>query len=139
MQPLPRHRSSAAEELEVIAPSKLAIENVSKSFKGGSGAVLALDRLSLARAQRNSRFSRENREKGLPDRRQNVYGPPALLVGPRGQKGGPASSQTSKFNWVLMTNFLKAGRLVQNYEDSRPTDIQLTFESRQWSSSHDEA
>jgi hypothetical protein len=43
MQRLPRQRSSAAEELEVIAPSKLAIEDVSKSFKGASGAVLALD------------------------------------------------------------------------------------------------
>src|SRR5258707_5271075 len=42
-----RRRSSAAEELELIAPSKLAIENVSKSFKGASGAVLALDRVSL--------------------------------------------------------------------------------------------
>ena len=42
-----RHRSSAAEELELVAPSKLAIENVSKSFKGASGAVLALDRVSL--------------------------------------------------------------------------------------------
>src|SRR5919106_3180079 len=42
-----RHRSSAAEELELIAPSKLAIENVSKNFKGASGAVLALDRVSL--------------------------------------------------------------------------------------------
>src|SRR5258705_9982088 len=42
-----RRRSSAAEELELIAPSKLAIENVSKSFKGASGAVLALDRVDL--------------------------------------------------------------------------------------------
>src|SRR4029434_10867303 len=42
-----RRRSSAAEELELIAPSKLAIENVSKSFNGASGAVLALDRVSL--------------------------------------------------------------------------------------------
>src|SRR5205814_697214 len=42
-----RHHSSATEELQVIAPSKLAIENVSKSFKGGSGSVLALDRVSL--------------------------------------------------------------------------------------------
>jgi NitT/TauT family transport system ATP-binding protein len=42
-----RHRSSATEELQVIAPSKLAIENVSKSFKGASGPVLALDRVSL--------------------------------------------------------------------------------------------
>jgi sulfonate transport system ATP-binding protein len=47
MQLRPRHRSSAAEELELIAPSKLAIENVSKSFKGASGAVLALDGVSL--------------------------------------------------------------------------------------------
>jgi NitT/TauT family transport system ATP-binding protein len=42
-----RHRSSAAEELEIIAPSKLAIENVSKNFRGASGPVLALDRVSL--------------------------------------------------------------------------------------------
>jgi NitT/TauT family transport system ATP-binding protein len=42
-----RHRSSATEELQVIAPSKLAIENVSKSFRGASGPVLALDRVSL--------------------------------------------------------------------------------------------
>src|SRR5919201_6294994 len=42
-----RHRSSATEELQVIAPSKLAIENVSKSFTGASGPVLALDRVSL--------------------------------------------------------------------------------------------
>ena len=41
------HRSSATEELKVIAPSKLAIENVSKSFRGASGSVLALDRVSL--------------------------------------------------------------------------------------------
>jgi NitT/TauT family transport system ATP-binding protein len=42
-----RHRSSATEELQIIAPSKLAIENVSKSFTGASGSVLALDRVSL--------------------------------------------------------------------------------------------
>ncbi len=42
-----RHHSSATEELQVIAPSKLAIENVSKSFRGASGPVLALDRVSL--------------------------------------------------------------------------------------------
>jgi NitT/TauT family transport system ATP-binding protein len=42
-----RHHSSATEELQVIAPSKLAIENVSKSFRGASGSVLALDRVSL--------------------------------------------------------------------------------------------
>jgi len=39
--------SSVSEELEVITPSKLAIENVSKSFNGASGSVLALDRVSL--------------------------------------------------------------------------------------------
>src|SRR5262249_30406047 len=42
-----RHLSSASEELEIIAPSKLSIENVSKSFKGASGSVLALDHVSL--------------------------------------------------------------------------------------------
>ena len=42
-----RHRSSATEELQIVAPSKLAIENVSKSFRGASGSVLALDRVSL--------------------------------------------------------------------------------------------
>src|SRR5438045_4860338 len=42
-----RHHSSAAEELQVVTPSKLAIENVSKSFKGASGSVLALDSVSL--------------------------------------------------------------------------------------------
>src|SRR5213078_3260972 len=42
-----RRRSSATEELEVIAPSKLAINNVSKSFQSASGKVLALDRVSL--------------------------------------------------------------------------------------------
>ena len=40
-------RSSAKKELEVIAPSKLAIDNVSKSFQSASGKVLALDRVSL--------------------------------------------------------------------------------------------
>ena len=42
-----RRHSSVSEELEVIAPSKLAIENVSKSFQSASGTVLALDRVSL--------------------------------------------------------------------------------------------
>jgi NitT/TauT family transport system ATP-binding protein len=42
-----RHHSSVSEELEVLAPSKLAIENVSKSFQSASGTVLALDRVSL--------------------------------------------------------------------------------------------
>ena len=40
-------RSSASQELEVIAPSKLAIDNVSKSFQSASGNVLALDHVSL--------------------------------------------------------------------------------------------
>jgi NitT/TauT family transport system ATP-binding protein len=42
-----RHRSSTSEELEIIAPSKLAIENVSKNFQSASCSVLALDRVSL--------------------------------------------------------------------------------------------
>ena len=42
------HRgSTATEELQPIAPSKLAIEEVSKSFQSVSGTVLALDRISL--------------------------------------------------------------------------------------------
>ena len=44
-------RSTASEELEVIAPSKLAIENVSKSFQTSAGEVLALDRVSLSVAE----------------------------------------------------------------------------------------
>ncbi len=43
----PKATSSAKEELEVIAPSKLAIESVSKSFKTATGTVHALDRVSL--------------------------------------------------------------------------------------------
>src|SRR6184192_3718453 len=39
--------SSVSEELRVIAPSKLAIEDVSKSFKTGTGVVQALDQVSL--------------------------------------------------------------------------------------------
>jgi sulfonate transport system ATP-binding protein len=46
-----RPRTSAAQELEVVAPSKLAIENVSKSFQSASGKVLALDRVSLSVAE----------------------------------------------------------------------------------------
>ncbi len=43
-----RHKTgSASEELQIIAPSKLAIEEVSKSFLTASGPVLALDRISL--------------------------------------------------------------------------------------------
>ncbi len=40
-------RSAVSEELELIAPSKLAIDNVSKNFRSASGTVLALDRVSL--------------------------------------------------------------------------------------------
>jgi NitT/TauT family transport system ATP-binding protein len=39
--------SSAKDELEIIAPSKLAIEEVSKSFVTSAGHVHALDRVSL--------------------------------------------------------------------------------------------
>src|SRR5881275_3718648 len=45
------HPSSATQELEVIAPSKLAIENVSKRFQSASGNVLALDRVSVKVAE----------------------------------------------------------------------------------------
>src|SRR6266513_1290066 len=51
MQLAHRHHSSASEELHAVAPSKLAIDNVSKSFKGGSGSVLALDKVSLSVAE----------------------------------------------------------------------------------------
>src|SRR6266851_10429586 len=43
--------SSVSEELQVIAPSKLAIQDVSKSFKTGTGVVQALDRVSLQVAE----------------------------------------------------------------------------------------
>jgi NitT/TauT family transport system ATP-binding protein len=47
-----RHKTgSVTEELAVIPPSKLAIENVSKSFRTASGTVLALDRISLSVAE----------------------------------------------------------------------------------------
>src|SRR6266403_4148728 len=42
-----KRRSFLKDELEVIAPSKLAIENVSKSLQPSSGKVLALDRVDL--------------------------------------------------------------------------------------------
>jgi NitT/TauT family transport system ATP-binding protein len=42
-----RRRSTATEELQPIPPSKLVIEEVSKSFQTASGSVLALDRVSL--------------------------------------------------------------------------------------------
>ncbi len=38
---------SVTEELQLVPPSKLAIEEVSKSFQSASGTVLALDRVSL--------------------------------------------------------------------------------------------
>jgi NitT/TauT family transport system ATP-binding protein len=38
---------SVSEELQLVPPSKLAIEDVSKSFQTGTGKVLALDRVSL--------------------------------------------------------------------------------------------
>src|SRR5262250_660582 len=43
----PKVVSSVKEELEIIAPSKLVIESVSKSFKGRTGEVHALDQVSL--------------------------------------------------------------------------------------------
>jgi NitT/TauT family transport system ATP-binding protein len=43
-----RIRSSASEELENIQPSKLAIENVSKSFSTRTGKVQALENVSLS-------------------------------------------------------------------------------------------
>ena len=43
-----RHTTgSVTEELQLVPPSKLAIEDVSKSFQSASGTVLALDRVSL--------------------------------------------------------------------------------------------
>ena len=47
-----RHKTgSVTEELAVIPPSKLLIQNVSKSFRGTAGGVLALDRVSLSVAE----------------------------------------------------------------------------------------
>src|SRR6266566_1741959 len=43
-----RHRTgSVTEELQLVPPSKLAIEDVSKTFRTATGEVLALDRVSL--------------------------------------------------------------------------------------------
>ena len=43
-----RHKTgSLSEELQVVTPSKLAIEDVSKSFHTATGKVLALDHISL--------------------------------------------------------------------------------------------
>ncbi len=53
-QVIPWHAKSAfslKEELEVIAPSKLAIEDVSKTFHTATGDVQALDRVSLKVAE----------------------------------------------------------------------------------------
>src|SRR6266576_6165918 len=47
-----RHKTgSVTEELAVISPSKLLIQNVSKSCRGTAGDVLALDRVSLKVAE----------------------------------------------------------------------------------------
>ena len=47
-----RHKTgSVTEELALIPPSKLAIEEVSKSFHTASGTVLALDRITLSVAE----------------------------------------------------------------------------------------
>jgi NitT/TauT family transport system ATP-binding protein len=43
--------SSVTEELQIVAPSKLAIENVSKTFQSASGSVLALDQVSVSVAE----------------------------------------------------------------------------------------
>ena len=43
-----RSGSSLSEELQVIPPSKLALEDVSKTFHSTSGPVLALDKVSMA-------------------------------------------------------------------------------------------
>jgi NitT/TauT family transport system ATP-binding protein len=51
IRPHSKAKSSVNEELQVIAPSKLAIENVSKSFKSATGLVQALDRVSLQVAE----------------------------------------------------------------------------------------
>jgi NitT/TauT family transport system ATP-binding protein len=43
-----RHKTgSVTEELQVVAPSKLVIDHVSKSFQSATGKVLALDQVSL--------------------------------------------------------------------------------------------
>jgi NitT/TauT family transport system ATP-binding protein len=43
-----RHKtSSVTEELQFVAPAKLAIEDVSKNFQAATGNVLALDHISL--------------------------------------------------------------------------------------------
>jgi len=39
---------SVSEELQLVPPSKISIENVSKSFRSTTGPVLALDRVSLS-------------------------------------------------------------------------------------------
>jgi NitT/TauT family transport system ATP-binding protein len=43
-----RKRISVSEELEILQPSKLAIENVSKSFQTSSGRVQALEDITLS-------------------------------------------------------------------------------------------
>src|SRR5437588_6714282 len=44
-------RSAVSEELEILRPSELAIDKVSKSFRSRAGTVLALDRVSLSVAE----------------------------------------------------------------------------------------
>jgi NitT/TauT family transport system ATP-binding protein len=42
-----RHHISLAEELQAVAPAKLVVDSVSKSFASSAGKVQALDRVSL--------------------------------------------------------------------------------------------
>src|SRR5881409_1082964 len=47
-----RHRTgSVTEELQLVPPSKLAIDDVSKTFQSATGKVLALDRVNLQVAE----------------------------------------------------------------------------------------
>ena len=43
--------SAVTEELQIVAPSKLSIENVSKTFQSASGNVVALDQVSVSVAE----------------------------------------------------------------------------------------
>jgi NitT/TauT family transport system ATP-binding protein len=46
-----RTGSAVTEELQIVAPSKLSIENVSKTFQSASGNVLALEQVSVSVAE----------------------------------------------------------------------------------------
>src|SRR5437667_392442 len=70
-----RAHSAVTEELEVIAPSKLAIENVSKNFQSASGPVLELVGLS--------RFERANIHELSGGMKQRVSLARALAPNPR--------------------------------------------------------